>query len=170
MFKYETLAFIKNVSFRFNNRDKDLYKSLLKERVLNLNFLSVLPVLILFLVSPYDAHGQDAPRIEEMLPQTCIEIPAEKKVAECSCDLTPPAEFREPDRVSSDGSVERVSYPRLTAIGVGPHQDSAERDARETCSAAVREVLIKNGMSLREVDQYPLFSHILGCRPYVCRP
>ena len=130
-------------------------------------FLSVLLFFVSFLFSPY-GQGEE-PRTVEYLPQSCVEIPEGKEVSECSCDLAPPPEFREPERESSDGSIVRTSYPRRIAIGVGSHQDSAERDARETCIAAVREALIGSGMSVAEVDQYNTASHILDCRPYVCK-
>lgn len=134
-----------------------------------MNFLSLLPVFVLFLFGPYAAHGQETEHhIEPYTPESCIEIPEGKEVVQCSCDLTPPAEFREPERVSSDGSVVKTSYPSMRAIGVGSHQASAEEDARETCKTAVREALIGYGMSVREVDQYSLSSHILDCRPYTC--
>ena len=134
-----------------------------------MDFLSALLFFVSLLFGPCVAYGQtdEGPVIAEEAPQSCVKIPKGKKVVECSCNLTPPPEFREPDRESC-GSFVRTSYLRMMAVGVGSNNDLAERDAKETCIAAVREALIGGGMSAAEVNRYPLSSHILFCRSYVC--
>ena len=134
-----------------------------------MNFLWIFLFFVLFLFNAYADRGSEEPRIEEINRRSCVKVPEGTEAVECSCDLTPPPEFREPDRVDSDGSSVRTSYPRMRALGIDSDRDEAEQDARETCIAAVRETLIDSGMSVTEADQYPNYSsHILACRPYVC--
>ena len=129
----------------------------------------VLMFFVLLLFSSYADRGSEEPRIEEINKRSCAKIPDGIEAVECSCDLAPPPEFREPDRVDPDGSSVRTSYPRMMALGTGSNEDVAERDARETCRVAVRETLIDSGMSITKANQYPHYSsHIIECRPYVC--
>ena len=110
-----------------------------------MNFLSVLLFLVLFSFDSYADRGGGIAEIQTRNWRSCVEIPEGTEAVECSCDLTPPPEFREPDRVTSEGSV-RTSYPRMMALGTGSNEAVAERDARETCVTTVRETLIDSGM------------------------